>query len=178
MNNTVRRLAGSLVSLGLATLVVAGAAGPAQASSGYQVTAYSSVGCDASTSSMAVTAYAMTWQPDSLGWQPGEYDNGQYMSYNVLVRERGQADWTTIYTWSDWTFIRSMSINGDMAINTPTEIGTSVVQGVAGHTYEVLVQVNFWTGQENVYNAETKYTEPLSTSPYSTYWFNPSACWF
>jgi hypothetical protein len=183
MRPTIQRLTTSLASLGLAALVACAAAGPAAAAepvNGYTVTAYGSVGCDAATSTMSVSAFAMTWQGEGalLGWQPTEYDAGQWMRYDVLVREVGQTDWTTIYTWSDWSFVTTMTINGDMAINTPAELGTSVVQGVAGHAYEVLVQVDFWTGVDNVYDTETTYTQTLSTSPYSTYYLNPSACWF
>jgi hypothetical protein len=179
---TTRRLVLLLASLGLAATLAGMTAGATLASdapvSDFTYTAYASVDCDASTARMGVTAMATTWQGEGflMGWVPTAYDAGQYMSYTVLAREVGQTAWTTVFSWSPWQLVRSMRIDGEFSINTPTALGTSVVQGVRGHDYEVRVQVDFWTGAETVVEVPVTYNQTLTTSPYSTYFLNPSYC--
>jgi hypothetical protein len=177
-----RRLLPLLASLGLAATLGGMTAGATLASdppaTDFTYSAYASVDCDASTARMGVTAMATTWQGEGflMGWVPTAYDAGQYMSYTVLAREVGQAAWTTVYSWSPWQLVRSMRIDGEFSINTPTALGTSVVQGVPGHDYEVGVQIDFWTGTDTVVDAPVTYNQTLTTGPYSTYFLNPSYC--
>jgi hypothetical protein len=175
-----RRLARLAVSLGLAGLVATTAAAPALAGDAvrYSFDAYANVVCDSSNATMSVSAHATTFQGiDALGAiVPTSYDDGQYMRYRVLVREDGQAAWTEIYTWSAWQLVRSKTGNGSITMVSPVHLGTSVVQGASGHVYEVLAQVDFWTGVSNVHDVPTHYDQAIVLNAFDTRYVTPGRC--
>jgi hypothetical protein len=166
----------------LAAAMVASIAAPALAAtpvSRYTLTAYSNVGCNAANATMSVSASVTTMQGEGFlgGYVPTEYDAGQWMRYRVFAREIGQAAWTPVFTWSAWEWVQSMTFSGEVSINSPVSLGTSVVQGTPGHRYEARVQVDYWTGQENLYEAPASYSQTLSIGWY-TYDVTPSFCTF
>jgi hypothetical protein len=179
---TARRFARLAASLGFAGLVTVTAAAPAVAGDPvrYEFTANSNVFCDSAAATMSVSAYSTTFQGiDALGAiVPTTYDEGQYLRYRVLVREDGQTAWTEIYTWSAWQLVRSKTGNGAITMVSPVHLGTSVVQGAPGHVYEVLAQVDFWTGVSNVHDVPTHYDQSIVFNGFDTRYVTPGRCSF
>ena len=181
-HNRSRRLPRIVATLGGAVLVLAGAVGPVAADEpyyGYKATTTASVSCDDATNTMSVSAYATTMQAQGFyGPTTGVYDAGQWMRYNVFARELGASSWTQVYTWSSWQWIVSLqptSMSG-VTMQSPQNLGTSVVNGTDGHSYEVLVEIDFWTDRENVFDVTPSYSQALQTDAFNTFYFTPGYC--
>jgi hypothetical protein len=159
-------LATTLLAVTAAPTLAYGNNGPSATLGGYGVTVGASVGCDPRSATMTVSASATTMQASGmLGPTVGPYDAGQWIRYNVFSRELGAASWTQVYNWSNWQWIVSTSGNGDVQIVSPVDLGTNnLVTGTPGHNYEVLVQIDYWTGVENVINVTPSYSQTLSLS--------------
>jgi len=154
---------------------------PNVAIGGYGVHASASVLCDPANRSMTVTATASTMQASGFlgGITAGPYDNGQLVTYNVWARETTAAAWTQVYSWSPWQAIRSMFATADGALLViPRDLGTNLVYGIAGHDYEVVIQISWWTGQANTANVTPTYFQSYRTDAFNTYIFNPTHCVF
>ena len=101
-----------LASLGLAGTLIGATASSTMAFNpnqpngylaGFGVNVGAHVVCDDANHRMWVSAEAMVMTAQgTAGPMPGPYDAGQYLRYNVFVREVGQADWWPIYSWSPW----------------------------------------------------------------------------
>lgn len=150
---------------------------------GYKGYASASVLCSPTTGTMTVTATARTLTLEGFyGPIPGPYDQGQFMRYDVLTRELGTAGWQTSYTWSPWQWVVSQIRSGDGSVSVPRDLGTSALRGLAGHAYEVLVQVDFWKGLDFVVDVtdpryqSTLYLDPSNPTSYNTYPLTTSYC--
>lgn len=181
------RFARLLAPLCLAAAVTAVAAGPTFAVgnngpditvAGFGATATVYVGCDAVNHSMTVSAKATTFQSMGLyGPVVGPYDAGQWIRYNVWAREINASEYTPVYTWSSWQWITSLS--STMYIErmiSAQDLGTNVVNGAAGHGYEVKVQVDWWTGAENVVDVQPTYSQTYTSDPFNTWYLQPGYC--
>ncbi|MEO5965251.1 MAG: hypothetical protein ABIR11_07275 [Candidatus Limnocylindrales bacterium] len=182
---TTRRRA-TIASIGLGLLLVAMTASPTLAfdnnapnatvaGNGVSVSAF--VACDAASGTMHVSATASTMQPEGFaGPVAGPYDAGQWVRYDVFAREVGANDWTEVYAWSNWEWIVSLTSTMYVEmLQVPQDLGASDVSGTVGHNYEILVQVDYWTGVENVVNVTPTYAQALATD-WNTYYLTPSYC--
>ena len=177
-----RSPAGILASVAAAALIVVINVSPAHAEfaqatldvAGYGVTAYATVECNDVTQTMDVSARTSTMEARNwLGaWISGPYDNGQWVRYDVLARDISVQSWTEVYTWSPWYWISTLTWPSpdmpDMHVTVPAELGSNRVSGAALHDFEVMVQVDWWTGQDNVASIPTTYSEAL---PFPQYFY-------
>ena len=109
------------------------------------------------------------------GPMAGPYDAGQYMRHNVFVREAGQSEWTLIFTWSPWGWVQSSTVSGMFTIDRMADLGSDVISVTPGHAYEVLVQIDFWTGVSNVINVTPDYGE-VTDGSIPSYILSPGVC--
>lgn len=147
---------------------------------GYGVNVSSTTFCDKASRTMTINAQTSVMQAYGYGGMTtGPYDSGQWVRYNVWARDVNGGAWTQIYTWSKWTYISGIT-------STPyierlawlTDLGTNRVIGTAGHSYETLVQIDWWTNKENIVNFFPVYTQVFKTDNFNSYTFNPSRCSF
>jgi hypothetical protein len=177
----------SCLSAAMATGLVAASPAAAVANNapnltigGYGVSVSADVSCDKATRTMTVSESASTMQASGLyGPIVGPYDNGQWVRYNVWARNTRTTTWTQIYTWSPWQFIAGVSSTPLVErLQNVTDLGTNRVTGAAGNNYQILVQVDWWTGRDNIVNVTPSYTQPYRTDAYNVYYLHPSACSF
>ena len=153
---------GTRVRLGLVSALAAAALGmvnsaPAQAAdsitaftvAGYNVQAGASVVCNNAQRTMTVSARASTMQATGpFGPMPGPYDNGQYFTYRVLVRDMTSTTWGVTYSWGQWSWIKGKYASGDFLFPTMNAFPDLGISTRAGHNYQVIFQFDWWTGKE------------------------------
>jgi hypothetical protein len=175
----------------LATAVLTGS--PAQALDnngtnlnigGYGVAVAANVFCDKAARTMTVSGAATVMQANN-GYGPvlGPYDNGQWLRYRVLARDIKSSGWSEVYSWSQWSYIKGFYSTGSLLFGaerspTLTDLGPLRVTGSAGHNYEVMMQVDWWTTKDNVANVPPTYTQNFRTDAFNTYPLNTSNCSF
>ena len=186
----IGRIANALRVATVATMMVVTSVSPALAVDdnapnltlgGYGVNASASVICDPLTRSLTVTARASAMQGVSYsgGVTYGPYDNGQWLTYNVWAREVTAPNWTLLYDWSMWQFIDTFTDDPNRGVLiTPVDLGVNVVNGAAGHNYQALVQISWYTNQMNVANVTPVYHQIYRADDFNTYPFNPTRCIF
>ena len=120
-----------------------------------------SVACDAGNGTMTVSAQTTPMQAYGFaGPTTGPYDGGQWVRYNVFARDIEVSTWTPVYTWSAWQWVPgAVSTMYVERLTVPADLGSNVVDGFSGHNYAVLVQIDYWTGAENIGNVEPEYTQ-------------------
>ena len=186
---TIGRIASKLSAVAAVFAVSALVASPANALDnnapnltvgGYGVSVGADVYCDKATRTMTVNERTSTMQSSGpSGPVAGPYDAGQWVRYNVWARETAAASYTQIYSWSQWRYISTVTSTPYVErLEIPAELGTNRVTGAAGHNYQVIVQIDWWTGKDNIANITPSYSQILKTSPYTTYYLEPSKCVF
>lgn len=151
--------------LALAGVLTAMAASSASAggyvfTNGYSADASAGVQCNRVNHTMTlsnISAGAMAKTPyggvNSGGYAPGLFDKGQYVRYDVLTRV-DNGGWTTLYSFSPWILITGVTVIPGTVFADPLYLFQQsvlnprniVISGRAGHTYQVLVQVDWYTG--------------------------------
>ena len=187
--STIGRITRKLSAVAAVFAVTALASSPAHALNnnapnltigGYGVSVGANVFCDKASRSMTVTESTSTMQSSGpFGPVAGPYDAGQWVRYNVWARDITASKWTQIYSWSPWAYIKTLTSTMYVErLQVPADLGTNRVFGSAGHSYQVLVQVDWWTGKDNVANITPNYSQVYKTDAYNTYYFEPSMCQF
>jgi hypothetical protein len=153
--------------------------GPNLTFNGWGVSAGTSVSCNQASVRMTVqTTTSTTGVYGFAGQVASPYDAGQYISHRVWARDVNTARWTLIYNWAPWTRYQTMLAVGDGWVVQPAVIGNDVVYGAAGHNYFVLVEVDYWTGRDNVVTLPTTYFQSYRADSFNTYPFETSRCTF
>lgn len=185
-----RIVAGILAPLAAATVMIAMTVSPALAMgdnapnltvAGYGVFVGANVFCDKAARTMTVSARTSTMQAYGYagGMAAGPYDNGQWVRYNVWARDINAASWTQMYSWSKWDWKQTLTSTSLVErLPVPADLGTNLVLGSAGHNYQILVQIDWWTNKDNVANITPTYSQVLKTDNFNTYYYNPSSCSF
>jgi hypothetical protein len=185
MPRLVRTAAGAMASLGLAVTILGATAGstlafntnrPDAMLGGYGVNVAARVTCDEAHHQLVIETTAMVMTPQGPnGPTAGPYDAGQWVRQSVFYRADGQANWTPALNWSAWGVLVSSVRDGDFTIDRMTDIGTNALSVTPGHSYEILVLVDYWTGVENVIDVTPSYGVPTDGS-ISTYNLSPGVC--
>lgn len=148
---------------------------------GQGVTAGASVTCDPTNKTLTISARTTTMEASGFaGPIAGPYDSGQWIRYNVWTRDAdGNGDWAPLYSWSPWQWVTSLTSTAMVErLSVPVELGTNVGNGQPGHNYQALVQIDWWTGVDNVADITPVYYQAYTADPFNTYYFNPSRCVF
>jgi hypothetical protein len=171
-------LAATLTTLAAAPTLAADNNAPNVTINGYGASVGANVACDAASHTMSVSARATTLE--TMGWlgvTSGPYDAGQWLRYNVWARDITASEYTPIYAWSEWQVVKSVTSTQYVErLDVPQDLGTSVVTGRAGHNYQILVQVDWWTGTDNIANVLPAYTQSYTADAFNTYHLEPGYC--
>lgn len=155
----LRKVAAALVLAGVLTLMVASSAFADSYvfNNGYRAEASAQVYINRVNHTMTlrnISASAMAKIPYySSGYTPGVFDKGQPVRYDVQTRVN-YGGWTTLYSWSNWILIKGMTVTPGTSLYDPLynfyqsvlNPRNIVISGRAGHTYQVRVQVAWYTG--------------------------------
>jgi hypothetical protein len=116
---------------------------------GGQITG-SGVGCNRLTHTFAVEAAA------SQMFSYSAYRNGQYVRYRVYTRDvtyNANSSYVISANWSPWVWVNGLSYGGtfgtfDVPIYRTITIGSTRFWGTAGHSYQALVEYDWWMGKD------------------------------
>jgi hypothetical protein len=171
-------LAGTLATVAAAPTLAADNNAPNITINGYGASVGVHVACNAANHTMSVSTEATTLQ--TIGWlgvTTGQYDAGQWVRYNLWARDITASAFTPIYSWSEWQLVTSVTSTQHVErLDLPQDLGTNVVTGTARANYEILVQVDWWTGADNIVNVVPVYSQTYTADAYNTYVFEPGYC--
>jgi hypothetical protein len=149
---------------------------------GYGVDVSASVYC-IPPGTMEVSARTGTMQKYSyFGTEDGPYDNGQWVNYRVWARDVNAASWIEVYGWSGWRWIVPLILRPDADLKIggiPVDLGTNLVSGTAGQTYEVLIEIGWWTDKINLAAITPEYHKWIPRIGYiGGQYYDASSCAF